>query len=148
MSGEATITSLLQINKNNLKYLNQGGSFTADIVGTAKGPTPGAIAVSVSYTVVNLSQLTTPGLCRISSLEAATSSNVIQVGIYDSQVASFYPLMELLPGESYVIRLSRLINKEILPGTGTSVTDSTPEGSLALKSSPGVGIALVEAFER
>lgn len=112
MANEARIHSSLQINKGNLKPRSSPTVFTATVTGT-NGPTPGAIAVSTSGVNVDFSALTTPGFCRIANLDA---TNYVTWGIYDG--VYFFPMGEILPGEFYVIRLSRSLGGES-PGTGT-----------------------------
>lgn len=138
MANEANIRTSLQIRKGNVVYQSQPTGFAADITGTAKGPTPGAISVAVTGTNVDLSQLTTPGLCRIQNLD---ETNYITVGIYDG--VSFFPLMELLPDESFVIRLFRFIGDEYV-GTGTPADVNY----LRIKADTAACVALVEAFEK
>lgn len=133
MSDEAQIRSSLQINKGNLRYSSQPTAFRADVSGT-NGPTPGAIAVATTGTNVSFAALTTPGLCRLMNLD---STNYVTWGIYDG--AFFFPLGEILPGESYVIRLSRILGSES-PGTGTG-------NSLRMVANTAACNVAVEAFE-
>lgn len=121
MSNEARVTSVLTIQKRDsttgllqIDYRHGGGSFTADVDGLL-GPTPGAFLVSVSGTDVDLSRLTTPGLARIQNMDV---TNYVEWGPYDPDTDVFYPIGELLPGESYVLRLNRFLNREST-GTGT-----------------------------
>lgn len=111
----------------------------ADVTGD-KGPTPGVIAVSTSGTDVDLSELTTPGLCRMRN----EGASVITYGIWDG--VEFYPLGEMQPGESYVIRLSRFLNQSIGTGSGSTAYDGTTY-TLRLKAYLATGQAKVEAFE-
>lgn len=101
MADEARIQSYLQIRKGNLDYLSRPNSFVAD-VGTAFGPSPGAVTVTTGGTDVAFTGLTTPALCRLMNLD---STNFAEYGVWDG--ATFHPLGELLPGETYVLRLSR-----------------------------------------
>jgi hypothetical protein len=57
----------------------------------------------------------------------------------------FYPLIELLPGESYVFRLSRNIQEQYA-GTGTGTT--APDNRLRIKANGASCVVLVEAFEK
>lgn len=105
MPNEATIHSSLTIFKDSLNYTSRPTIFQADITGT-KGPTPGAMTVdTIGGTIVNLAQITTPGFCRIANLEPTTSTNYLIYGVWNG--ATFYPLGEALPGETYILRLSR-----------------------------------------
>src|SRR5678816_4215564 len=98
---DVQVTSMMVIRKDNLYYQDQPSAYTATLVGT-KGPVPGAISVPTTGVDVDLSQLTTPGLCRIANLDL---TNYVEWGIHDGSV--FHPVGEVLPGEFCNIRLSR-----------------------------------------
>lgn len=117
MANEATVVSQLTILKGNLQETTLPGSFTATVSGT-KGPTPGVVTATTDGVDVDLSELTTPGLCVIRNLDA---TNWVEVGVYNPDQSEFYPLMRILPGEHYVIRLSPNVNQEYA-GTGTGTT--------------------------
>ena len=136
MANEATVRSSLQIKVGNLTYQSQPTAFLAD-VSSANGPTPGVVAATTTGVNVSLSALTTPGLCRVMNLD---STNYVILGVYDG--ASFFPLMELLPGESYVFRLYRNFGDEFV-GTGTPSDVNT----LRVMGVGGTCNVLVEAFE-
>jgi hypothetical protein len=136
MASEARITTSLQIKKGNLFYQNQPQAFIADMEGD-KGPSPGAITVGTAGTDVDFSELAQPGLCRIMNLDEA---NFVTFGIWDGE---FHPLGELLPGESYVLRISRELGSEFGVGTGTSGSGNT----LRFKADTAACDVLVEAFE-
>lgn len=153
MANEARVTSGLQVRKTTtggtvvMDYLARPNSFTATVSGTL-GPTPGAIVVSGSGTDVVLSQLTTPGLCRMMNMD---STNYVSVGVYEPNTGIYYPFMELLPGESYVFRLSRFYPEE---QTGTGTLSGATNATLRLKAHAASGVTtpvsctvLVEAFE-
>jgi hypothetical protein len=138
VADEAVVTSQLVINKGHIVYQSQPGSFTADVSGT-NGPTPGAVTATVAGTVVSLAQLANPGLCRVMNIDA---TNFVTVGVDDG--ARFFPLMELLPGESYVFRLSRYLNEEFTDtGTGTNADANF----LMVKANTAACVVVVEAFE-
>lgn len=139
MANEARINSSLQIKTGNLDYQSRPTAFQATVTG-AKGPTPGAIAVSTAGTDVDLSELSTPGLCFITNID---STNYVTYGIWDG--ATFYPLGELLPGECYVLRLSRSLTQEYGTGTGTTGTNIN---RLRLKANGATANIRVEAFEK
>lgn len=148
MADEARITSSLQIIKRAedgtilLDARPQPTTFTADVAGV-KGPTPGAITVSTAGTDVDLSELTVPGLCRFMNNDDV---NFVTYGIWDPTGVVFYPLGELLPGESYVIRLSRDIEEEFGTGDpGTAVQDT--DNKLRFKASVAAVVVTVEAYE-
>jgi hypothetical protein len=144
MADEATIRTSLQINKPPyLDYQSRPTDFKADVTGT-KGPTPGAITVSILGTDVDLSQLTTPGLCRIQNQDDV---NFVEYGIRENTTGKFYPLGELLPGETYVLRLSRWLGlEETSPGTGTG-TAIGADNKLHFRADTAACNVLIEAFE-
>jgi len=138
MANEAVLQVGLRIQKGNLSYQSLPQSFTATVTGS-KGPTPGAITVTTAGVNVDLSGLTTPGLCRLMNLD---STNVVEWGVHDGSI--FHPVGEMLPGESYVIRFSRnLLEEEDVPGTGTTADIN----AFMLRAVGGSCICLVECFE-
>jgi hypothetical protein len=141
MANEARLSVGLQISADNLRYQSQPTAFAADVTGR-KGPTPGAITAPVGGKAVDLGELITPGLCRLMNVD---STNYVEVGIWDPGTDVFYPLVELLPGESFVIRLSRNIQEEYV-GTGTGTTG--PGNRLFVKANFADCVVLVEAFEK
>ena len=147
MSGEAKIQLSLQITKDDdagiVNYRSYPTTFDADVDG-ALGPTPGAIVVSIYGTDVEFSQLTVPGLCRLSNEDA---TNYVTYGICDPETDKFYPLGELLPGEFYVLRLSRELGWEYAgSGTGTGTTGALTN-KLCFVANTAACTVLVEAFE-
>jgi hypothetical protein len=137
VANEATVTAGLQIAKGNLSYVSRPNQFRADVDGIG-GPTPGQINVPVTGIDVDLSVLSTPGLCRIINLD---STNYVFGGIYDG--ASFFPLFEVLPGECYVFRLYRHLGDEFV-GTGTPADVNT----LRIMADTAECKVSVEAFEK
>lgn len=145
MANEAQIRSSLQIRKTSgsivvLEYRGQPTSFLADVAGT-KGPLPGAMTVSTSGTDVDFSELTTPALCRIMNMD---DTNFVTYGIWDPEGNTFFPLGELLPGESFPLRLSRVIEEEFGTGGGTTGPNTN---RLRFKADTAALVVLVEAFE-
>ena len=140
MADEATIRCSLDINKPPLRYISRPTVFTFDVAGT-KGPVPGAIEASVLGTDVDFSELTTPALCRIMNLDG---TNFVEFGIWDPEGITFYPLGEVLAGETYVLRLSRYLQEEYGTGTGTTGADTN---RLRIKADTAAVQVLVEAFE-
>jgi hypothetical protein len=144
MADEAQIRASLQIKgSGNLDYQSAPTAFTADVAGN-KGPVPGAISataagVGAGGTDVDFSELTQPGLCRIQNLD---TTNFITFGIWDG--TQFFPLGEVLAGESFVFRLSRDLSEEFGTGTGTT---GTAANSLRIKADTAACNVLVEAFE-
>lgn len=141
MGNEGTIRSSLAIKQGKTDYSSQPTSFRVD-VSEGSGPTPGAITVSIAGTDVDLSELATPGLCRIQNLDA---SNYVTYGIVDPETEKFYPLGELLAGESYVFRLARDIQEEYGTGAGTGTT-GPDTNRLRIKAHTAACVVLVEAF--
>lgn len=147
MSGEAKIHVSLQITKadaaGNVNYRSYPTQFDADVDG-ALGPTPGAILASIYGTDVDLSQLTVPGICRLSNQD---SDNFVTYGIYDPEADKFYPLGELLPGEFYILRLSRDLGWEST-GSGTGTGTTGPQTNrLRVQADTAACAVLIEAFE-
>lgn len=106
----------------------------------AKGPAPGAFTAAVTGTNVDLSQLSTPAYCFITNMD---DTNFVTVGVWDPVHAEFHPLMELLPGEGYPLRLSRRLGQEKGTGTGTYFN----EGSrLRVVADTAPCVVKVEAF--
>lgn len=140
MSNEATIRSSLSIVKGNLDYSSKPSTFNADVAGT-KGPCPGAFTATVAGTDCDFSQLTQPALCRIQNLD---STNYVTYGIWDPENSKFFPLGEVLAGETYVLRLSRDIQEEYMTGTGTTGANTN---RLRFKADTASVEVLVEAFE-
>lgn len=142
MGDEATIHSSLAIRKGNLNYgPSRPTAFTADVGGTL-GPTPGALTVDNEGDDIAFAELTTPSLCRIANID---STNRLEYGIWDPEGVKFYPLGEVLPGESYVLRLARNLFEEYGTGTGTTGADTN---RLRVRAITGATCAcIVEAFE-
>jgi hypothetical protein len=72
--------------------------------------------------------------------------NYVEYGIFDHTTNQFYPLGEALPGEFYVVRLSRFINKEI--GTGSGTGAGVDVVNLRFKAIGKACKVIVKAFER
>ncbi len=145
MADEATVRSSLQVLKKSgttelINHSTKPTTFKADVAGT-KGPVPGAIDVTVEGTSIDFSELTTPGLCRIMNQDA---TNFVTYGIWDPEGSTFYPLGEILPGETYVLRLSRDMQWELGTGTGTTGAETN---RLRFKADTATVSVLVEAFE-
>lgn len=140
-------------------YQSQPTLFTSPITGNA-GPSPGQVTATPAGVIVSLAALTSlGGLCQIvnqefpygTSLPSGTASgNWIEVGAWIASSSRFYPILEVLPQESYIVRLSRILGK--YEGTGTGTLGSGV--SLMLKSFqyPGAtytsASALVLAFDK
>ena len=140
MANEARVNCSLQIRTGNLTYTSQPTGFQADVAGV-KGPSPGAVTVSTAGTDIDLSELPTPGLATLQNLD---EDNYVTYGSYDPETTKFYPLGELLPGEIFPIRLSRLLGWE--QGTGTG-TDGPETNRLRFYANAAECVVVVNAFE-
>jgi hypothetical protein len=123
MANEISVRSALQIkgSQNNLVYQSQPTSFMAN-QNAPGGPVPGQLLVGIGGINVNFSPLTQPSMGRIMNLDEI---NFITYGIYDSVRARFFPLHEVLPGETYPFRISRFLHEDYpATGTGSVVTTS------------------------
>ena len=142
MSNEITVQSSLQIRNGSLFYQSRPSSFQANMTGI-RGPTPGSLHIPVSGIDVALSELDRPGgLCRIMNVDPF---NYASFGIRDTASNRYFPLGELLPGESYVLRLSRILGQDY--GTGTGSTPLGQTGVLHMKAPHGAADVIVEAFD-
>lgn len=139
MANEITVNSNLQVVNGSLQYQSRPTAFNATQT-LAIGPVVGSVLVHRTGTQIDLSVLVTPGLCRIQNLDLA---NVVEIGVSDG--AYFYPLAEILPGETYVFRLYHGLGKrESIPGTGSTAGTL----SLMLRAEIANCYALVEAFNQ
>lgn len=144
MANEITVQSYLQIKHGFLEYQSRPNAFVASMQGVV-GPTPGAVLVSKYGTDISLAQIIVPGgLCRIMNLD---SDHYVQWGPYDLDApnAEYLPVGELLPGESFVFRLSRQLGVQLGTGSGTAFSDSGI--TLRFKAVGGPCVVLVEAFD-
>lgn len=139
MASEARLNVGLQITKGNMQYRSSPSAFTAD-VSVASAPTPGRVLVATSPTLISLAALTVPGLGTIQNLDA---TNYVELGMYNSDDNEFLPMLEILPGEIYPLRFSRILGQEVV-GTGT--TGSTT--SLALRANTAPCQCDIRVFEK
>lgn len=141
MANEWVVTAGLSLQvadgSGNRQYRSAPSQFLSDLE-DMRGPTPGHLLVAVTGTDVSLTQLATPGFCRIQNLD---TTNYVTVGIYDG--ASYFPLMEVGPEEFYVVKLYRFLGSEFV-GTGTPADVNT----LRLMANTAACKVLVEAFNR
>lgn len=137
MANEATIGCSLRIRSGNINYTSAPSTFRAD-VSESTGPTPGEISVGQYGVNVSLTNITTPGLCRIQN---RSDTWPVLVGIHDGLI--FFPLMEILPTECYVIRLWRHLGDEL---TGTGTGTPSDDNRFHLKSVGGTARVCVEVF--
>lgn len=138
-----SIRTSLQVNIGNLVYQSQPQAFNPVDALVGLGPSPGAVVIQLNGTDIDLSELAQPGLCRIMNIDPL---NFVTRGIWDADNLTFYPIDELLPGESYIVRLSRQLGDKEAPGTGTSPTNTLP-CTMRFKADSEPVILLVEAFD-
>ena len=150
MAGEITIQVSLNIRKvtsgnvSQIEYQSRPAGYTDDMTG-AKGPTPGAVDVSQTGVSLDLAELTTPGWCRFHNQESDTTRTV-NIGIYETDTARFFPFMMLKPGHSQVVLLSPELFEELgETGTGTAVVGNA-RLHIRARGDYSANI-LVEAFE-
>lgn len=138
MSAQVNVS--VRIVQGNLTYQNQPTAFSPAVNGT-NGPTPGATTISTNGTDVTFSQLDSlGGLCVLRNIDP---TNYVTVGIRDKTSNEFYPLMDILPGETYPIRLSKDLGKEEA-GTGTF---SGSNAVFHAKSNTANVILTIDAFD-
>jgi len=140
VANEISIRSQLTVRKGYIDYRSNPVAFEADMAG-AKGPTPGAIAASTDGVDVDLSELTTPGVARFMNID---DTNFVEYGIFDPETNVFYPFGKILPGETYVVRLSSNFGEQYA-GTGTGTTAAT--NTLRFKANTASVNVVVEVFE-
>jgi hypothetical protein len=123
MASEVTVQLSLTITKGNLQWRSPVTGFSADLVGSGKGPTPGAITVSTTGTDVDLSQLTDPGWVHMHNLDL---TNYVRWGVYDPETDVFTPVGVLRPGKGALFELAPEFGSEFgPPATGTGTTGPT-----------------------
>jgi len=143
MSDEARARVSLEIANGNLNYRSYPTDYNTDVTGQ-KGPTPGAITITVYGEDVSFSELVSPGLCMLTNQD---DTETVDYGIHDPESDKFYPLGEIRAGEKYLLRFSEDLGGEY-PGAGTGTGTSGPKtNAFRLRSRTGDCIVLVEAFE-
>lgn len=146
MSNEARVIASLTVRKVSgstvlLDYASRPGSFSADVTGT-RGPNPGTVIATAAGTDVDLSGLTDPGWCHLHNQD---TTGYVEFGVWDTETSTFFPLLELLPGQSMIIQLSRNFGEDQAAGTGTTAATNR----LRVKTYGGTtGEVFVGAFER
>ena len=144
MASTVTVQSSLAIVQGNLQYRSQPAAFIPTISGT-NGPTPGAVTVPVTGVDLSFSQLDAMGgLGRFFNID---TTNFITIGLRDKTTNVFYPFIDVLPGESYVMRLSSKIPKEEV-GTGTfSGTNVAVHAKTNTNATNASAILIAEFFD-
>lgn len=124
MSGEVRSTIQVNIRKGNLNYQSFPASWQGNIDATnPSGPAPGAIQVTTAGVSVVFNELVLPSYCILQNLDL---TNFVSYGL--DYGGDFLPLGEVLPGELYVIRLSRLLGtliSDVITGTGAAASGAT-----------------------
>lgn len=141
MANEIRVQAGLNVVNGNLNHRSSNSAFQADMSGT-KGPSPGMINVSQNGTDIDLSELDDPGYCRFHNPGA---TRTITVGVWDGTNSKFFPVFEIPPGESAVMKLAADIEEEY-SGTGTGTSSDVT--TLRAKSEGGAGVLIVDAFDR
>ena len=147
MSNEARVNSSLQVTVGKLTYSSQPSAFTADVSAAGGyGPTPGRVLATISGASVDLSKLTIlGGFVRVQNMD---STNFIQVGMYDPDTGKTYWFMDLLPGETFIFRLSRSYANEVV-GSGTTGSNVAYRVRVDPTATYGsTAYCLFEAFDR
>jgi len=99
-------------------YRSNVPSFSANVVGS-EGPSPGGVLITTAGISVSFTPLTTPALCELINYDP---TNYFEWGVWDSVHSEFIPIGEVLPGEGYIVRLSRRLG--YVEGLGTGTTGS------------------------
>ena len=139
MANEARVSCGLQIRSNNTDFRAYPSSFQADVT-EGTGPSPGEFSVGPYGVAVDLSQITTPGLCWVQN--RSTTLSVI-LGIHDG--TSFFPMLEFLQGEAFPMRLWRHLGDEF---TGTGTGSPSDVNRLWVMCEGGTARIFVGAFGR
>lgn len=147
MAGEARISSSLSVRKVDgslvlLDYKSSPATFVADVSST-HGKVPGGFLAGIEGTDADLSQLTTPGLAYFHN---ADPDNYVEYGTYDPDTGRFHFFGELLPGEGFVMRLSRNFGEDYYGGPGTGTTAATQR--LRFKADTAPCWVVAEVFEK
>lgn len=141
MANEATVRTGLQMNLNasaSQKY-NSQSTFQVNAT-TPNGPTPGLLTVTTTGRTVTLSELTQPGLYKITNLDP---TNYVEFGPYVSGLG-FVFWNKIPPGHSYIGYFSENLG-EVDEGVGTGTTARVP--TIHLRAHVATCEVLLEVFE-
>lgn len=129
MANEVRVTAGLNIVHEKVDYQSRPSTYLGDIAGSGYGPYPGVVEATTAAAgvEVDLTVFTTPGYVRIQNL---SNANFAEYGIHNG--STFYPLGELLPGETVPFRFSRNV---------------LSAGTFRVKGNTATVPVLVEAFE-
>ena len=118
MSNEVQVRKTLIVGKGSLQYQtpSQLTAWTLDMAGT-RGDAPGLLLATVLHgTDVDLSALSSYGVCEIVNLDA---SNPVEVGIWDPSLERFYAPIIVSAGKSTIVELNPFLGRVYGTGTGT-----------------------------
>lgn len=97
--------------------------------------------MSPSGTDVDVSLLSSPGWCRVYN---ADDTQWVQLGIYEPDTDTFYPLMRFGPGQGTVIPLDPYVGQEV---TGSTVQPGY-NSTIRLRSQTSEVLFVMEALNR
>lgn len=140
----AQIRSSMVLRNGNLNYSSSPGGGFNGTISTQSGPSPGAFTATLVGTDANLSALSKMG--GYAYLGNYDLVNYVTVGIYDPVTHHFYPILELQPGEFYVMRLSRWLGEELGSGAGSGTDVVGMGATLRFKANGASCQVLLEAF--
>lgn len=140
MSNEIQIRSSMTVVNGSLRYGSQPNAFSADMLGK-RGMIPGGLRAPTTGVTIDLSTLESVGMAHIANVGETYS---VMIGIYDPDTTVFYPFLDLLPGESYVVRLSAFIGEQLTTGTGTGAVNNIVQA----RGIGGEADVIVNAFEK
>ena len=101
MANEITISGGIQIIKGSLNHSVNQTTFQANLAGVRVNRTTQLVGTTHEAYVAG--DLATAGVARFLNLD---TTNYVEIGV--DVAATFYPLVRILPGESYSMRLSIL----------------------------------------
>ena len=144
MPGQLNVLVNLRLQNGFLVWQSQPTSFIANMQGE-RGPTPGSLHVPTHGIDANFSELTVPGgLCWLINIDPV---NYVTYGIFDHVYNRFYPIGELLPGEPYLLRLSRHLGVEYGTGSGSGTGTAGTGDTLHFRANNAPCDIVVAAFD-
>ncbi len=144
MADEYDVRISLEVRKPPLRYQSYPTQFFADMEGDGE-PVPGIVQVNDQEgTHIDLS--VNSRTIGIALFENHGPGEYVEYGIYDPELLIYYPLGEILPGERFVLRLSRNVQTQYGP-TGTGTTGHAVENRLWMLSHGGDSLVLFDCFE-
>lgn len=141
MANEATLRLGLTVRTGNLDFRSSPTTCRFDVP-TSKPPTPGYVSAPVGGVDVDLSAITTPGLCL---LHNTGDTYDVEYGIHDS--TKFQPWGVLRPGKIAFFEFSENFGQEPTIPTGTATGTDTVVDQLRVRGLLGTGEVNVLVFE-